>query len=138
MQTGPGFANNSAMSQPEALFPSLTILSNWAERDWRRADGVQLDTLPHMQRLVVRTYQHAYEIFVRNGTTGDVLVRGGRFFQEFTEATITGSSLGGAFLKQFGVYAGLRVEFSIGGETLLTAPIFSISIANDEWSARSA
>ena len=138
MQTGPGFANNSAMSQPEALFPSLTILSNWAERDWRRADGVQLDTLPHMQRLVVRTYQHAYEIFVRNGATGDVLVRGGRFFQEFTEATITGSSLGGAFLKQFGIYAGLRVEFSVGGETLLTAPIFSISIANDEWSARSA
>ena len=91
-----------------------------------------------MQRLVVRTYQQAYEIFVRNGATGDVLVRGGRFFQEFTEATITGSSLGGAFLKQFGVYVGLRVEFNVGGETLLTAPIFSISIANDESSARSA
>ena len=126
------------MSSTTSLYPSPTILSNWAERDWRRADGVQLDTLAHTQRLVVRTYQQAYEIFVLNGATGKVLVRGGRFFQEFTEATITGSSLGGAFLKQFGVYVGLRLEFNAGGETLLTAPIFSISIANDESSERSA
>ena len=126
------------MSSTTSLYPSPTILSNWAERDWRRADGVQLDTLAHTQRLVVRTYQQAYEIFVLNGATGKVLVRGGRFFQEFSEATITGSSLGGAFLKQFGVYVGLRLEFNVCGETLLTAPIFSISIANDESSERSA
>ena len=84
-----------------------------------------------MQRIIVRTYQHAYEIFVRRGAVGDVLVRGGRFFQEFTEAKLVGSSLGGGFLKQFGIYVGLRLEFNVDGETILTAPIFSISIPRD-------
>ena len=85
-----------------------------------------------MQRLVVRTYQHTYEMFVRCGQTGDVLVRGGRFFQEFTEAKLVGSSLGGGFLKQLGIYVGLRVELNVNGETVLTAPIFSISICPTE------
>ena len=119
------------MTYQDALYPSDAILSTWSERDWKRADGVQLDQLDHMRRLVVRTYQQAYEIFVRSGAAGDVLVRGGRFFQEFTEARIAGSSLGGSFLKQLGIYVGLRVEFNVHGETLLTAPILSISIAND-------
>lgn len=104
------------------------MLSSWSERDWQRADGVQLDTLGTMQRVIVRTYQHAYEIIVRSGTTGDVLVRGGHFFQQFTEARLVGSGLGGGFLKQLGIYVGLRIEFNVDGETLLTAPIFRISI----------
>ena len=81
-----------------------------------------------MQRIVVRTYQHAYEIFVRCGATGDVLVRGGHFLQEFTEAKLVGSSLGGGFLKQFGIYVGLRLELNVDGETILTSPIFGISL----------
>jgi hypothetical protein len=116
------------MSSGAPLYPSAAILSTWSERDWHRADGIQLERLEHMQRVVVRTYQHAYEIFVRSGASGDVLVRGGRFFQEFTEAKLVGSSLGGGFLKQFGMYVGLRLEFNIDGETILTAPVFSISV----------
>lgn len=123
------------MSFPAPLYPSAAILSTWTERDWRRADGIQLERLEHMQRIVVRTYQHAYEIFVRGGATGDVLVRGGRFFQEFTEAKLVGSSLGGGFLKQFGIYVGLRLEFNVDGETVLTSPIFSISICSQPLAA---
>ena len=120
------------MSTSASLYPSASILTTWSERDWRRADGMQLERLEHMQRLVVRTYQHAYEMFVRCGPTGEVLVRGGRFFQEFTEAKLVGSSLGGGFLKQLGIYVGLRIELNVNGETVLTAPIFSISICPTE------
>jgi len=118
------------MSPSASLYPSASILTTWSERDWRDADGVQLERLEHMQRLVVRTYQHAYEIFVSCGPRGDVLVRGGRFFQQFTEAKLVGSSLGGGFLKQFGIYVGLRLEFNINGETIVTAPVFSLSISS--------
>jgi hypothetical protein len=118
------------MSGQGSLYPSTSILSTWSERDWRRADGVQLDTLEPMQRVVIRTFQHAYELFIVNGATGGVFVRGGRFFQEFTEARITGCSLGGSFLKQYGIYVGLRVEFNVDGETLVTAPVFGISICD--------
>ena len=117
------------MSSGAALYPSVSLLTTWSEHDWRRADGIQLQRLEHMQRVVVRTHQHASEMFVRCGATGDVLVRGGRFFQEFTEATLIGSSLGGGFLKQFGIYVGLRLELNIDGETIVTAPIFSIAIS---------
>jgi len=127
---------NFVMSSSTSLYPSAAILTTWSERDWRRSDGIQLERLEHMQRIVVRTYQHAYEIFVRGGATGDVLVRGGRFFQGFTEAKLVGSSLGGGFLKQFGIYVGLRIEFNVEGETVLTAPIFSISICPMEVAAR--
>jgi len=116
------------MGSAALSYPAAAILATWSQRDWRHADGIQLERLEHMQRVVVRTYEHAYEIFVCRGAVGDVLVRGGRFFQEFTEARLLGSSLGGGFLKQFGVYVGLRVEFNVDGETILTAPIFSISI----------
>ena len=116
------------MTDQAPLYPSAAILTTWSERDWHLADGVQLERLDHMQRVVLRTYQHAYEIFVRGGATGDVLVRGGRFFQQFTEARLVGGSVGGGILKQYGVYVGLRVEFSVDGETILTAPIFSIAI----------
>jgi hypothetical protein len=130
--TGLPFAAYFAMSTSASLYPSASILTAWCERDWQRADGVQLERLEHMQRVVMRTYQHAYEMFVRCGPTGDVLVRGGHFFQDFTEAKLAGSSLGGGFLKQFGIYVSLRVEFHINGETVLTAPVFSISIGPAE------
>ena len=123
------------MANPAPLYPTASLLSNWSDRDWQRAEGVQLDRLERMQRLVLRTYQHAYEIFVRCGASGDVLVRGGRMFQNFTEATLVGSSMGGGFVRQFGVYVGLRVEFNIDGETIVTAPIFSVSISPLELTA---
>ena len=72
--------------------------------------------------------QQCVQIFVRGGSPGSVLVRGGRFFQEFTEAHLSGSSLGGGFLKQYGIYVGLRLEFNVEGETIVTSPINSISL----------
>jgi hypothetical protein len=129
MRPAPSLQAIFDMSLPSSLYPSTSVLSTWSDRDWRRADGVQIETLEHMQRVIVRTYQNVYEIFVRSGSTGEVLVRGGRFFQEFTEAHLSGASLGGGFLKQLGIYVGLRLEFNVGGETILTSPIFSISIS---------
>jgi len=125
---GPRFAPECGVNKPTMLYPSTSVLSNWVERDWQRSEGVQIQNLPPMQRIVLRTHKHAYEIFVRSGATGEVLVRGGQFFQEFTEARLTGSSLGGGFLKQYGIYVGLRVEFNINGEALVTSPVFSLSI----------
>jgi hypothetical protein len=130
MRTGLTFAGDFRMSGSASLYPSASILSTWADHDWNRADGVQLDTLEHMQRIVVRTYNSVYEIFIRGGSTGNVLVRGGRFFQEFTDAHLSGSSLGGSFLKQYGIYVGLRIEFNVQGETIITSPILNISVSS--------
>ena len=62
-------------------------------------------------------------------------MRGGRFFQEFTRVHIAGSSLGGSFLKQLGIYVGLRMELFVDGETILSSPVTAISVRPLESSA---
>ena len=127
-QSGSWFAATLTVSTTD-MYPSLALLSHWSDHDWERSSGVQLEKLAQMDRLVVRTYQQAYEIIVHHGHLGDIFVRGGRFFQDFTNVRLTGSSMGSGFLKQLGIYIGLRMEFSAEGETILTAPVLSISIA---------
>jgi hypothetical protein len=116
------------MSASSSLVPATAILSNWTEQDWDRRDGVQVDALDVMDRVLVRTFNSTYEIVVQTGQRGEALVRGGRFFQEFTRVHIAGSSLGGSFLKQLGIYVGLRMELLVDGETILTSPVTAISV----------
>ena len=126
---------NHRMSASTTLVPATAILSNWTEQNWDQCDGVQVDTLDVMDRVLVRTFNSVYEIIVQSGRRGDALVRGGRFFQEFTRVHIAGSSLGGSFLKQLGIYVGLRMELFVDGETVLTSPVTAISVRPLESSA---
>jgi hypothetical protein len=71
-------------------------------------------------------------MFVTHPWEGGVLIRGGRFFQKFTEARLVGSTLGGSFLKQRGIYVGMRLEINVGGETILTSPVFSLSVSSGD------
>jgi hypothetical protein len=70
-------------------------------------------------------------MFVTRPLEGTMLIRGGRFFQKFTEARLIGSSLGSSFLKQRGIYVGMRMEIGLEeGETILTAPVFGLSVCS--------
>lgn len=89
--------------------PRGAVLSNWSDADWH--DGVQIDRLPELTTLAVRTANSLYEITVLNGPAGDVLVRGGRFFPERTPAKLNGSSFGGTILKWRGICPGMKLEF---------------------------
>jgi hypothetical protein len=113
-----------------SLYPSEAILSNWVEFDWDRTDGVQVDRCDDLDRLIVRTHNSVYELIVQSAAGGSVYVRGGRFFPQFTEAELAGSSLGGSFLKLRGIYVGLRMELFVDGETIITSPVTSISVAS--------
>lgn len=84
------------------------MLSSWTATDW--SGGVQIEQLPELTMLAVRTAHSLYEITVLNGLTGDVLIRGGRFFPERTPARLNGSSFGGSILKWRGIYPGMKLE----------------------------
>ena len=103
-----------AMSGSAVMCPSMAILSNWSERDWGEADGLQVETREDLDCIVVRTYNSVYELIVQCGSKGEVLVRGGRFFPAFTKVQLAGSSLGGSFLKRLGIYVGLRMRELFG------------------------
>ena len=87
-----------------------------------------MQTLVPLDRLLVRTQNSLYEIIVRDAREGLVLVRGGRFFQAFTETRLAGSSFGGSFLKLLGIYVGLRMELLANGERIITSPIAAIAV----------
>ena len=102
------------------------ILDTWSAHTWK--EGVQLETLRDMETLTVRTENSVYEITVICGRSGDILIRGGRFFPEFTAARLAGSSLGGSFLKLRGVYAGFSLEVHFDQRMIVTSRVQNISI----------
>lgn len=110
------------------LVPTNSLLSTWANHDWNQDSGVQVETLRDMDRILVRTYNSVYELIVRSGTHGDVMIRGGKFFPAFTRILLSGSSLGGSFLKRLGIYVGFRMELFLDGETIITSPVTAISV----------
>jgi hypothetical protein len=113
---------NSAIVQ----VPAVADIGHWTSRDW--TDGVQVDDLAPLDRLVVRTRNNEYDITVMTPGTGEVLVQGGRFFPEPVRVRLAGASLGGSFLKLGGIYVGLRMEVCRDGETVITSAVQSIDV----------
>src|SRR6266568_4277958 len=101
------------------------LLDTWSSHTW--TDGVQIETLEDMATLTIQTENSIYEITVICGRTGDILVRGGHFFPEFTAARLAGSSLGGSFLKLRGIYVGFNLEFRAGERAIITSQVQSIA-----------
>lgn len=93
----------------------------WSSREWK--DGLQIDTLQDLDRLSVRTRNSTYEITVLEPSTGKVLVRGGQLFPDYTTVRLSGSSLGGTFLKRHGIYVGYQLELRHAKQTILTSEI---------------
>jgi hypothetical protein len=97
-------------------------LDFWTQRAWD--DGVQVDQLRALDRLQVHTRNSIYDIII--GESGDVLVKGGKFFPEYTRAVVLGSSLGGAFLKLGGIYRGFSMEIMFGGTRIVTSTVEAV------------
>jgi hypothetical protein len=96
----------------------------WSKREW--SNGLQIDSLQDLDMLSVRTRNSTYEITVVNAGAGEVLVRGGHLFPERTAVRLSGSSLGGTFLKRHGIYIGFSMELHVADRTILTSEVQSI------------
>jgi hypothetical protein len=107
--------------------PSSGLLSAWSTRDW--SGGIHVADLSPLERLIIRTANSTYEIVVLCAATGSILVRGGAFFPGFTAARLTGSSLGGSFLKLRSVHVGFRLELNTDRGFVITRSVRSATIA---------
>jgi hypothetical protein len=110
------------------LVPAGALLETWSDHEW--SNGVMVDRMTSLHRLTIRTRHSLYEIVVVAPETGDVLVRGGEYFPEFTPARLAGSSLGGSFLKLHGIYVGFRMELSDGARMIVTSPVQEIAFVD--------
>ncbi len=103
---------------------AMATLDRWSAREW--TDGVQVERLQPLERLVVRTRNSTYEITVLSPGAGEVMVHGGRFFPDPTRALLSGATVGGSCLKIRGIYVGFAIELRRDGETVITSPVRSI------------
>jgi hypothetical protein len=125
------------MSRPDdsgtiirALVEARAVLDAWSTQDW--SDGLQLDTLPALRSLIIRTRNNDYRLTVIDGVRGDVLVTGGKFFPTPTRARLNGATLGGSVIKSRGVYCGFRLEFQFEGQTIVTTRVKKIELAGED------
>ena len=110
---------SQAPEKPAIEIPRAANIEG-VDRDWK--DGVQIDQMADLETLVVKTRHTTYEITVISGTEGEVLVRGGQYFPEKTQAYLYGASLGG-------IYVGTKMEFLHNGRHIITSPVQSIAVA---------
>ena len=108
--------------------PASATLSAWQHHRW--SEGLSLDQLSPLDRLIVHTHHSTYEIVATEAGPGDVLVRGGTFFPDFTPARLAGASLGGSFLKLRSVHVGFAIEFALDKRAIVTSPVRSIAVAS--------
>ncbi len=107
-------------------------LDAWLARDW--SQGVHLATLDEFQQLHICTQNTLYEIIVINHC-GDVRVRGGRYFPDWTAARLAGSTAGGSCLRRLGINLGLQMEFELDRRRIITSPVKTIALLQNALSA---
>jgi hypothetical protein len=100
-------------------------LDAWLARDW--SEAVHVGSLEEFQQIHVCTRNTLYELIVINHC-GDVRVRGGRYFPEWTPARLAGSTVGGCFLKRLAISLGLQMEFELDCRRIITSPVRTIAI----------
>jgi hypothetical protein len=110
-----------------ASFAAAAILDSWISHDWTQ--GVQLSSLPDLTEITVQTENTRYEITVIDGTSREVVIRGGKFFAQKTAARLAGSSLRGSFLKVGGIYPGFSMEIMVGGTAIVTSAVRYIGLS---------
>jgi hypothetical protein len=109
--------------------PAACALDAWSAHTWQ--SGLQLERLQPLDEIIVHTKNSWYEITLLSPRSGEVLVRGGTFFPEFTRAQLAGATLGGSFLKQYGIYVGFRLEILAHGRPVITTPVQSVAAGGD-------
>ena len=98
-------------------------------------EGVTLMALEACDAIQARTRNSVYEIFLLDPNTGRALVRGGKYFAEPMEATVSGSTFGGCMIKMGWLGVGLRMEVYANGRRTVTSPVQSLSVEHVDFDA---
>jgi len=95
-------------------------------------DGLDVRQAEPLLAIVVRTYNSLYRIIPLQRGDCRVLVQGGQFFPQPTEAHFAGSTFGGSFLKMAWIGTGLHMEINANGQRIITSPVRRIGIEREE------
>jgi hypothetical protein len=91
-------------------------------------EGMALQTLKPCDTIHIRTCNSDYDIFLLEPESGRVLVKGGEYFAQSMEATVSGSTFGGCMLMVGWLGIGFRIEFHANGRHIVTSPVQELRI----------
>ena len=95
------------------------------------AGGVGLADLDALTTLLVRTFNTLYRVIVLEPPRPTILIQGGEFLPQMTEARLAGASMGGSMLKLSWLGSGLRMEVCVDGQRIVTSLVQSIEVQTD-------
>ena len=98
-------------------------LGEWLALSWE--DSIQLASLEALDLLRVRTRNSTYDVALLDPATGEALVRGGRYFPEWTRGRLLGCSFGRGLLRCRTVRVGMRLELCAGGRHIVTSTVLA-------------
>jgi len=110
--------------------PRFCTLEGFAEELATRG-GVDPSLLDPLSQISVTTERTTYRITLIDPTASRVLVHDEKFFPLPFEAQLCGASFGGSFLKQQWIGIGMRMEFYCERGTIVTAPVVSVEIEEE-------
>ena len=103
------------------------IASDPTARDQPAGDAIRLNACAPFDHFEVRTQRTVYDVVVLRGSTGEALVRGGRYFTEFRPARVVGSTFGGSSVRLRIIEVGAQLELQVAGQRVVTSTIEAVS-----------
>lgn len=108
--------------------PAMSVCGIQSGLADRRREGIGIRAVAEGTPLTIRTLYSTYEMIVRDGAHHDVLLKGGPFVPEWTEARLNGSTDGGSAVRSGWIGIGLRMEIVVDRRRFTTSPVHSIVI----------
>jgi hypothetical protein len=96
-------------------------------------EGINVREAEPLVPILVTTRNSLYRIIPLRWGSSDVLVQGGQFFPELTEARLAGATFGGSFLKMHWIAVGMHMEIDTGngGGPVITTRVADVRIERD-------
>jgi hypothetical protein len=96
-------------------------------------EGINVREAEPLVPILVTTRNSLYRLIPLRWGGSDVLVQGGLFFPDPTEARLAGSTFGGSFLKMHWITVGMHMEIDAGhgGGPIITTRVADVRIERD-------
>lgn len=118
------------MGQNGVYVPIIATLDGFTDMV-NKNRGLDLTEIDAGKTVIVKTQNSTYTILILDPFKGEVVVTGGKYFIEPKRCILSGSTLGGSFLKMRWIGLGMYLEFCIEGEgQTVTSTVRSISLDN--------
>jgi hypothetical protein len=117
---------NDVSSTP-MIVPKRCLLDGFVDYSVN-ADGLHLRELLPFQVVKAKTQNNVYSIVAIDPHRGAVLIQGGQYFNQPSEALFSGSTFGGCMIKVGWIGVGMSMEICSEGRRIVTTPVQSIVV----------